>query len=159
MIDAVSCHKSDLFCFHIIFIKPFLSKFLWKNNCLIFKTYKILVTWKLCYISNSNETLSKFSPIVSSCKMYDWEVYWLLSNAFGTMDELKWWCLYLHSETVFVYIVCRHFGKTGFLVFVAHEPILLYKEGIRAANLSCHHWTSAQCTLLMFIQNSKEHSS
>ena len=32
-----------------------------------------------------------------------------------------------------------HFGKTGFLVFVVHEPILLNKEGIRAANLSCHH--------------------
>ena len=52
-----------------------------------------------------------FCPIVSSSKMYDWEVYWLLSNAFGTMDELKWWCLYLHSETVFVYIGLQTFWQ------------------------------------------------
>ena len=34
---------------------------------------------------------------------------------------------------------------------MVHEPILLNKEGIRAANLSCHHWTLTQCAMLMLI--------
>ena len=61
---------------------------------------KISLKTKLFHIQNlqnSYGTLNiwmrlcqNFCPIVSSSKMYDWEVYWLLSNAFGTMAELKW---------------------------------------------------------------------